>query len=42
MKKCPKCGKPMEKTIKFGNENKPYAYDVLACDGCNYDEEIIR
>lgn len=30
----------MEKTIKFGDENKPYAYDVLACDSCNYDEEI--
>ena len=41
-KNCPKCGKPMEKTVKCGDENKPYAYVVWACDDCNYDEEVIE
>jgi len=40
MKKCPKCGNEMQKTIQCGDENRPYAIDVLACDDCNYCETI--
>lgn len=39
MKRCPKCGKFMSKTVKNGDEERPHAYDVWACDSCNYDEE---
>ena len=41
MKKCPKCGKEMELTVKCGDDFRDYAFDVLACDDCDYDEEYI-